>query len=109
MNNPKNLVLGLTDSVSVPLAGALLSFNFQEGIGPIRLGKRSRQFAGAEAWTVFGLAIYTTSHFVFLLGSWLDKPRFGLRRYTQDWQIWLVAPVESRERLQSAEQRRVRR
>jgi hypothetical protein len=42
-------------------------------VGPVVLGDRYAQLAGAQAWAAFLFASHLFGDLVFLLGSWLDE------------------------------------
>jgi hypothetical protein len=51
-------------------------------VGPVLLGDRYAQLAGAQAWAAFFFASYLFGHLVFLLSSWLDEFYDWARGYT---------------------------
>lgn len=70
---PQKFFIGLMDFVSILLLGALLTWLLMDEVGPVVLGDRYTQLAGAQAWVAFLFASYLLGHLVFLLGSWLDE------------------------------------
>jgi hypothetical protein len=84
--------IGLMDVFSILLPGALLTYLLMGEVGPIVLGDRYTQLAGAQAWAAFLFASYLFGHLVFLLGSWLDEFYGWARGYKLNTQIALLAP-----------------
>lgn len=88
---PQKFFIGLMDFFSILLPGALLTWLLMGEMGPVLLGDRYAQLAGAQAWAAFLFASYLLGHLVFLLGSWLDGIYDWLRDQTLNWQIRHVA------------------
>jgi 8-oxo-dGTP pyrophosphatase MutT (NUDIX family) len=89
--DPQKFFIGLMDFFSILLPGALLTYLLMGEVGPVVLGSRYGQLAGAESWAAFLFASYLFGHLVFLLGSWLDEFYDWARRYTLNAQIALLA------------------
>jgi 8-oxo-dGTP pyrophosphatase MutT (NUDIX family) len=89
--DPQKFFLGLMDFFSILLPGALLTYLLMGEVGPVVLGSRYDELAGAEAWAVFLFASYLFGHLIFLLGSWLDAFYDWARRYTVNRQIAMLA------------------
>lgn len=89
--DPEKLFIDLMDFFSILLPGALLTWLLMGEVGPVVLGNRYADLAGAQAWAAFLFASYLFGHLVFLLGSGLDE-FYGLaRRHTLNTQITLLA------------------
>jgi 8-oxo-dGTP pyrophosphatase MutT (NUDIX family) len=88
---PQEFFIGLMDFFSILLPGALLTYLLMGDVGPVVLGDRYNELAGAQAWAAFVFASYLLGHLVFLLGSWLDEFYDWARRYTLNAQITLLA------------------
>jgi len=71
--DPQKLFIGLMDFFSILLPGAVLTYLLMGEVGPVVLGDRYTQLAGAQAWAAFLFASYLFGHLVFLLSSWLDE------------------------------------
>jgi hypothetical protein len=71
--DPQKVFIGLMDFFSVLLPGALLTWLLIGEVGPVVLGDRYAQLAGAQAWVAFLFASFSLGHLAFLLGSWLDE------------------------------------
>ena len=71
--SPQQFFIGLMDVFSILLPGALLTYLMMGDVGPVVLGDRYLQLAGAEGWAAFLFSSYLFGHLVFLLGSWLDE------------------------------------
>jgi hypothetical protein len=89
--DPQNFFIGLMDSFSILLPGALLTYLLMGEVGLVVLGDRYATLTGAHAWAAFLFASYLFGHLVFLLGSWLDEFYDWARRYTLNTQITLLA------------------
>ncbi|MCW5969687.1 MAG: NUDIX domain-containing protein [Blastocatellales bacterium] len=89
--DPKKFFIGLMDFFSILLPGALLTYLLMGEVGPVVLGDRYANLAGAEAWAAFLFASYLLGHLAFLLGSWLDGIYDWLRDRTLNRQISHVA------------------
>jgi len=89
--DPQRFFIGLMDFFSILLPGALLTYLLTGEVGPIVLGDRYANLAGAQAWAAFLFASYLVGHLVFPLGSWLDEFYDWDRRYTLNTQITLLA------------------
>ncbi len=89
--DPQKFFIGLMDFFSILLPGALLTWLLMGDVGPVVLGERYAELAGAPAWAAFLFASYLFGHLVFLLGSWLDELYDWARRYTLNTQITLLA------------------
>jgi len=89
--DPQKFFIGLMDFFSILLPGALLTYLLMSAVGPVVLGDRYPQLAGAQAWAAFLFASYLFGHLVFLLGSWLDEFYDWARRYTLNTQIAMLA------------------
>lgn len=89
--DPQKFFIGLMDFFSILLPGALLTWLLMEEVGPVVLGDRYAQLAGAQAWAAFLFASYLFGHLVFLLGSWLDEFYDWARRHTMNTQIAMLA------------------
>jgi hypothetical protein len=87
---PQKFFIGLMDFFSILLPGALLTYLVMGKVGPVVLGARYSELAGAEAWAAFLFASYLFGHLVFLLGSWLDELYDWARGYTLNTQIALL-------------------
>jgi len=70
---PQEFFIGLMDSFSILLLGALVTYLVVDEVSPVVLRDRYDRLAGAQAWTAFLFASYLFGHLVFLLGSWLDE------------------------------------
>lgn len=79
---PQAFFIGLMNSFSILLPGALLAYLLMDEVGPVALGDRYANLASAKAWAVFLFATISLGHLVFLLGSWLDEFYDWVRRYT---------------------------
>ena len=88
---PQKFFIGLMDFFSILLPGALLTYLLMDEVGPLVLGDRYCNLAGAQAWAAFLFASYLFGHLVFLLGSWLDEFYDWARRYTLNVQITRLA------------------
>jgi len=71
---PRTLDLGIIDFFSIMLPGAVVAYWAKVSLLP----QWSDPFIplpveGAQGWIVFVFASYLIGHFVFLVGSWLDK------------------------------------
>src|SRR5437764_10093012 len=88
---PQKLFIGLMDFFSILLPGALLTYLLMGDVGPVVLGGRYAELAGAAGWAAFLFASYLLGHLVFLLGSWLDELYDWARRHTLNAQIALLA------------------
>jgi 8-oxo-dGTP pyrophosphatase MutT (NUDIX family) len=89
--DPQKFFIGLMDFFSILLPGALLASLLMDEVGPLVLGDRYANLAGAPAWAAFLFASYLFGHLVFLLGSWLDEFYDWARRYTLNAQIIRLA------------------
>lgn len=89
--DPQKFFIGLMDFFSILLPGALLTWLLMGEVGPVVLGNRYAQLAGAQAWAAFLFASYLFGHLVFLLGSWLDEFYDWARGYTLNVQIRRLA------------------
>ena len=89
--DPQKFFIGLMDFFSILLPGALLTYLLMGEAGPVVLGDRYAQLAGAQTWAAFLFASYLFGHLIFLLGSWLDEFYDWARRHTLNTQITLLA------------------
>lgn len=71
--DPQKFFIGLMDFFSILLPGELLTLLLMGEVGPVVLGSRYGQLAGAEAWAAFLFASHLLGHLVLMLGSWLDE------------------------------------
>jgi 8-oxo-dGTP pyrophosphatase MutT (NUDIX family) len=70
---PQRFFIGLIDFFSILLPGALITYLLKDAAGPYILGNGYASLEDAEGWAVFLFASYLLGHFIFLIGSWLDK------------------------------------
>ena len=71
---PKSFYFGVVDFFSVMLPGAVLALFLYPSVGPYLFGRLLPPIQGeAEKWVIFLFAAYLLGHFVFLLGSYLDR------------------------------------
>jgi ADP-ribose pyrophosphatase YjhB (NUDIX family) len=89
--DPQKFFIGLMDFFSILLPGALLTWLLMNEVGPLVLGDRYANLAGAQAWAAFLFASYLFGHLVFLLGAWLDEFYDWARRHTLNTQITRLA------------------
>ena len=60
--DPQKFFVGLMDFFSILLPGALLTYLLMGELGPVALGNRYYEVAGAEGWAAFLFASYLFGH-----------------------------------------------
>ncbi|MGZ8345605.1 MAG: NUDIX domain-containing protein [Allosphingosinicella sp.] len=86
---PQKFFIGLVDFFSVWLPGAILAFLVKDAAAPALLGSRAP--GDVEAWALFLFGSYLAGHFIFLLGSELDRIYDRIRAGHRDGQIRRLA------------------
>jgi ADP-ribose pyrophosphatase YjhB (NUDIX family) len=88
---PQNLFIGLIDFFSVLMPGAILTYLMKSFLGSRFLGNEYGGISGTEGWVVFLFSSYLLGHFIFLVGSRLDKLYDAIRKATYQEQIKRLA------------------
>lgn len=89
--DPQNFSIGLMDSFSILLPGALLTWLLMGEARPAEFGDRYAGLDGAQASAAFLFASHLFGQLVSPLGSWLDKLYDWARRYTLNARVRLLA------------------
>lgn len=91
---PQKFFIGLVDFFSILLPGALLTYVLKDSLGPLFLGDSYYPLRSGEAWVVFLFSSYLLGHFVFLVGSQVDRLYEVIRNATDDGQKRRLAKGE---------------
>lgn len=78
---PESLFIGVIDFFSVLLPGAVLTYLVKDDVEANLLGSVFPRIAGeAAGWAAFLFSSYLLGHFIFLIGSYLDKISDPIRK-----------------------------
>ena len=88
---PQKFFIGLIDFFSVLMPGALLTYLMKDYLGSRFLGNEYGRISSTEGWVVFLFSSHLLGHFIFLVGSRVDKLYDAIRKATYEEQVKRLA------------------